>query len=98
MARVVPESLKVRLIAYLESRKAEDVFPTLYRMNTPGKIRDLSRSASLELAELLRVESSAQSVMLGPLVIFELLWIRLLRFSSFRDLRSNFIVVLRKAA
>jgi SAM-dependent methyltransferase len=98
LARLVPESLKVRLIAYLESRKAEDVFPTFYRMNAPGRILELSRNTELEVVDLIRVESSAQSVMLGPIVLFELLWIRLLRLSVLGNLRSNLIVVLRKTA
>jgi SAM-dependent methyltransferase len=98
MARIVPEGLKVRLINFFEDRKAEDVFPTLYRMNTPGRIVELSRSASLDVVELIRVESSAQAIMLGPLVVFELFWIRLLRLSAFRNLRSNLIVVLQKPA
>lgn len=98
MARLVPEALKVRLIGFLESRKAEDVFPTLYRMNAPGRIFELSRDAGLNVVELNRVESSAQSVMLGPVVLFELLWIRLLRLSLLRDFRSNLIVILQKKA
>jgi SAM-dependent methyltransferase len=98
MARLVPEGLKVRLINFLEDRKVEDVFPTLYRMNTPGRIVELSRSTSLRVVELNLVESSAQAVMLGPLAVFELIWIRLLRLSAFRNLRSNLIVVLQKPA
>jgi ubiquinone/menaquinone biosynthesis C-methylase UbiE len=98
LTRLVPETLKVRLINFLEDRKPEDVFPTLYRMNTPGRIVELSRSTSLQLVELNHVESSAQAVMLGPLVVFELLWIRLLRLSAFRNLRSNLIVLLQKPA
>ena len=98
MARIVPESLKVWLIGFLESRKAEDVFPTFYRMNVPGRILELSQIAGLNVVELNRVESSAQSIMLGPVVLFELLWIRLLRFSFFKNLRSNLIAVLQKSA
>jgi hypothetical protein len=93
---MVPETLKVHLIGFLENRKAEDVFPTLYRMNAPERILELSRDTGLNVLELNRVESSAQSTMLGPVVLFELIWIRLLRFSVLRNLRSNLIVVLRK--
>ncbi len=98
VARLVPEGLKVRLIHFFENRKEEDVFPALYRMNTPGRIAELSRSTRLQIVELNRVESSAQAIMLGPLVVFELLWIRLLRLSALRNLRSNLIVVLQKPA
>jgi SAM-dependent methyltransferase len=97
-ARLVPQGLKARLIAFFEGRKEEDVFPTHYRMNTPARVRDLSASAGFRIVDLMRVESSAQAVMLGPLVIIELLWIRLLRFPALRDYRSNLVVVLQKQA
>jgi ubiquinone/menaquinone biosynthesis C-methylase UbiE len=98
LARLVPEGLKARLVGFFEGRKEEDVFPTLYLMNTPAKIEQLSREAGLYLAELMRVESSAQTVMLGPLVVLELSWIRILRLSALRNFRSNLIVILRKPA
>src|SRR6266851_6112320 len=98
LARLVPEGLKTPLVGFFEGRKEEDVFPALYRLNTPAKIEQLSREAGLCLAELLRVESSAQTVMLGPLVILELSWIRLLRLSMLRNFRSNLIVILQKPA
>lgn len=96
MARIVPEGFKVWLIGILEGRKEEDVFPTLYRMNTPKQVEQLAQAAGLKVVELRRVESSAQAVMLGPFVLFELLWIKVLRFSSLKNLRSNLIVVLQK--
>jgi ubiquinone/menaquinone biosynthesis C-methylase UbiE len=96
-ASLVPEALKVGLISYLEGRKGEDVFPTHYRMNTPRRIRKLAKASGFALSDLKRVESSAQAVMLGPFVILELLWIRLLRMHFLRDFRSNLIVILQKA-
>ncbi len=96
LARLVPKLLKVRLIEFLESRKEEDVFPTLYRMNTPRRVQELSCSAGLRVLQLRHVESSAQAVMLGPLVFLELLWIRILRLPAFRNFRSNLIVVLQR--
>ena len=44
------------------------------------------------------IESSAETMMLGPLVIFELLFIRLTRLHAMRWLRSDIIAVLRKLA
>ena len=98
LARLVPEGLKTRLVGFFEGRKEEDVFPTLYRMNTPSKVEQLSRQAGLHLSELMPVESSAQTVMLGPLVVLELGWIRILRLAALRNLRSNLIVILQKPA
>jgi SAM-dependent methyltransferase len=96
MARLVPERLKAGLIRFFEGRREEDVFPTLYRMNTSARVKKLAGGSGLRIVKLIRVESSAQTVMLGPLVLLELLWIRLLRFVGLRDLRSNLIVVLQK--
>jgi SAM-dependent methyltransferase len=98
MARLIPEPLKVRLVHFFEGRKEEDVFPTLYRMNTAVRVRKLSQRAGFQIAELIHVESSAQAVMLGPFVLFELVWIRFLRIPALRNLRSNLIVVLQKSA
>jgi ubiquinone/menaquinone biosynthesis C-methylase UbiE len=95
-ARIVPEAFKVGLIRYLEGRKGEDVFPTLYRMNTPEQVEKLASAAGFAVVELKRTESSAQAVMLGPLVILELLWIRMLRLRTLSNLRSNLIVILQK--
>jgi len=97
LARIVPAGFKVWLIGLLEGRKEEDVFPTLYRMNTPQQVEQLAKAAGLKVIELRRVESSAQAVMLGPFVLFELLWIKLLRLSSLENLRSNLIVILQKS-
>lgn len=97
-ARMVPETLKVGLIRYLEGRKGEDVFPTLYRMNTPKQVEKLASAAGFTVAEVKPTESSAQAVMLGPLVILELLWIRMLRHRSLSNLRSNLIVILQRPA
>lgn len=98
LARLVPSPLKIALVGFFEGRNQEDVFPTLYRMNTPRRVRRLAATAGFSEIEVRIVESSAQSVMLGPLVFIELLWIRALRWRSFRNLRSNLIVVLRKGA
>ncbi len=93
---LVPESWKKRLIGFLEGRKEEDVFPTFYRMNAASRIRAIAERNGLRTAELRMTESSAQAVMLGPAIILELLWIRILRISVFRGWRSNIIAVLQK--
>jgi hypothetical protein len=42
------------------------------------------------------VESSAQTVILGPVVLPELLLIAVLRLNSLRNFRTNIIAVLQK--
>ncbi len=98
ISTLVPEPWKIRLIGVIEGRKGVDVFPTLYRMNAPSRIHALAKKNGFFVAQLRMAESSAQAVMLGPLVVLELVWIRILRIEFFRGWRSNIIAVLQKEA
>jgi len=98
IARLLPDFVKLKLVPFLQDRPAEDVFPTYYRFNSIRKINALAHRVGFTVFELRMVESSAQTVMLGPLVIPELLLIRLLRFEMFRNLRTNVIGVLKREA
>lgn len=94
----IPQGLKNRMVYMFEHRKAEDVFPTHYRANQPGDIRALAASTGFECRALELVSSSAFTQMLGPLVVFELLYIRLLRRKRFEHLRPNIICILKKVS
>jgi len=96
IARMLPDFIKLKLVPFLQARPAEDVFPTFYRFNSVGKINTLASGAGFSVSELRLVESSAQTVMLGPLVVPELLVIRLLRLGLFRNLRTNLIGILQR--
>jgi ubiquinone/menaquinone biosynthesis C-methylase UbiE len=96
LSTCVPESWKKKLVIVIEGRKEEDVFPTLYRMNLPSRIQALAEKNGFRVTQLCMAESSAQGVVLGPLVLLELIWIRMLRLSLFRGWRSNIIAVLQK--
>jgi len=54
-----------------------------------------SRRRCLQVERLERLSTSAISVMLGPVVVLEPLWIRLLRRKPFAWLRTNLIVEIR---
>ena len=95
IARLVPQSLKARLIELLEGRREEDVFPTCYRFNDADAISNLAQAAGFRVERLDAVSSSPVTAMLGPLVLFELCWIRLLRRPRLASARSNFVGVLR---
>jgi SAM-dependent methyltransferase len=95
-ARLLPQRVKARLVHFLQGREEDDIFPTFYRLNSIVNIEELAGKVGLEVAELSLTESSAQTVMLGPLVILELLLIRALRWSVLGRFRTNLIVVLRK--
>jgi 2-polyprenyl-3-methyl-5-hydroxy-6-metoxy-1,4-benzoquinol methylase len=92
---LIPPFFRAKLAHFLQGRRQEDVFPTHYRLNTSTVIEDLTRETGFELCKLMFVESSAQTVILGPVVIFELLLIRILRLGCLRQFRTNLIVTLR---
>jgi SAM-dependent methyltransferase len=96
LAGALPQGWKNRLIRYLEDREEEDIFPTVYRLNTAERIRDAGSACDLEVVEILHVDSTPSTVMLGPLVVFELLWIRLLRVSRLAGLRTNLVATMRR--
>jgi hypothetical protein len=83
-------------VKLLEGREPEDVFPTHYRMNDPGAIAKVATAAGFEVERMELVSTSAITVMLGPLVVPELLWIRLLRQPRFAWLRSDIVCTLRR--
>lgn len=92
----VPQPIKNRIVNFLEARAAHDVYPTHYRMNRPKAIRRVAGETGLKVHRLQLIESSPETVMLGPLVAIELLWIRLTRHRAMESLRSNIIAVLQK--
>lgn len=96
VTRLFPEGFLPRLSRILLGRKVEDVYPTFYRLNTRAAITAAAANLGLVVREFLPLESAAQTVILGPFVIFELLLIRLLRLRSLSGLRTNIIAVLQK--
>jgi len=93
---LLPGAVRLPLIRLLQGRKEEDVFPAHYRFNSLGAAKSLAEQHSLVVCELQFVESSAQTVMLGPFVVLELLWIAALRLPFMKKLRTNIIAVLQK--
>lgn len=96
IASRLSQRVKNLLISVLENRSTEDVFPTFYLMNREQAIREKAGKAGFELQDLKVVSSSAVTGMLGPFVIVELLYLRILELDRFRGLRSNMIVTLQK--
>jgi ubiquinone/menaquinone biosynthesis C-methylase UbiE len=92
----MPDMVKVKLAEFFQGRHAKDVFPTHYRINTARRITKLAGEGGFRVRDLKLVESSAQTIILGPLVILELLVIRLLRMESLKNFRTNIIAVLEK--
>jgi SAM-dependent methyltransferase len=96
MARLVPQEIKNKIILLLENRREEDVFPTQYRMNTAEAIRSAAAFAGFEVLDVKQLNSGATTALLGPLSIFELVYLRILENPRLASLRSNLIVTLRK--
>jgi len=94
-ALLIPEFLKPCIIRWLEDRREEDVFRTYYRINTARKIRAVGQKTGF-LVRIKMIMSCPQFVKFPPLLIPELLLIRLLLTSFGRYLRANIIATLTK--
>jgi 2-polyprenyl-3-methyl-5-hydroxy-6-metoxy-1,4-benzoquinol methylase len=96
ISKILPSLVKTKIIRILESRKEEDVFPTYYRANKKTDIVEYSTKYGFKIIEFEMINSSAETKYLGPLVLIELLLIRLLTISKLAKFRSNIICVLKK--
>jgi ubiquinone/menaquinone biosynthesis C-methylase UbiE len=96
IARLLPDAIKLKMVPYLQARPEADVFPTFYRFNSPATVKVLADESGFFIAKLGAVETSAQMVMLGPAVVFELMLIRALRFKRLENLRTNLVAILQK--
>lgn len=95
LADRLPQGFKNRLILLLEQRRAEDVFPTHYAINTLAQVEALARDTGFSVESLTTVNGSPSTSMLGPVVIGELLIFRWLRRAQHAAYRTNIIAVLR---
>jgi SAM-dependent methyltransferase len=96
LAFLMPDAIKKGLIRFFQDRREADVFPTYYRMNTGKRVSAMAQSEGFYVAGLHFAQGPADTVMLGPLVILELLIMKLLNAGVLARFRSNIISVLRK--
>ena len=96
IGRLIPGGLKIRLAWLLQGRVEEDVYPAFYRINSSSGIRRVAERVGFQVEKIKLIVSSPNFVMIPPLVIFELLLLRLLMTRPMRRLRTNIIVVLEK--
>lgn len=96
VARALPDGVKKRLIRFFEGRAEEDVFHTHYRINTEAAVRRYAEQCGFEVTAIAHVSSSATLKMLGPIVLLELLYLRLIEHPRLAPLRSGLVVTLRK--
>ena len=97
LGRHFPQRLKNTLVLVSEGRAAEDVYPTHYRINTRAAIRTLLSKTGwvAEDVQLLNTSAAGRILLLGPLVVLELLWVRLTERAAWSDHRSNIITIMR---
>jgi SAM-dependent methyltransferase len=96
IGRLVPAAIKGLLIRALDSRSAEDVFPTHYRANSQRALARVGAGAGLRLTKCELVETDAIFALVPPVAALELIVIRLLLTRPLRHFRSNIIAVLQK--
>lgn len=95
-ARLIPGSIKKRLVWLLEGRKEEEVFETHYKANTQTQITWLAKLAGFRIVKIEMTNAGAELALVPFLAFFELLLIRLLmtRFGS--PFRTNIVAVLMR--
>jgi SAM-dependent methyltransferase len=93
---LAPQWLKNALISFLEVRTEDDIYPTRYKINTPAKAACLGSAAGFQVESCRAVASDALTGRLGPLAVFELLWINATQWKALAGFRTDLIAVFRK--
>jgi ubiquinone/menaquinone biosynthesis C-methylase UbiE len=96
LRRLVPERMVKPLAKLLDERDSVDVFPVQYKANTPGQISEIARNVGFELTRFRFITSDAVFARFFLFAPFELLLIRILMLSRFREHRTNLISCLMK--
>jgi ubiquinone/menaquinone biosynthesis C-methylase UbiE len=100
LGRNFPQPVKNLLVRFSEGRDAKDVYPTHYRINTEESVIRVLADAGFSSDQVVMVNTSAAGriLLLGPLVVLELLWVRLTERPGMRRHRTNIIAVGRPVA
>jgi len=97
LAKAVPfETLRDKIIYFIEGRESDDIFDTYFRLNTKGEIENLAHRSGYEVVSIRSLVSTPKLINLPFLCLFELLFIRMLMNKPFKAFRTNLIAVLRK--
>lgn len=96
ISRLIPGNLQKKIVYLIDERKEDDTFTAYYLINTPDAIKKIANRVGFNIKKIKLLTSSARLIILPPLVILELLWIRILMTRLFKKLRTNLIVVLEK--
>lgn len=96
ISRLIPITLQKKLVYLIDRRKEDDTFNVYYLINTPDAIKKIADRVGFNIKKVKLLTSSARLIIFPPLVILELLWIRILMTRLFKKFRTNLIVVLEK--
>ncbi len=80
----------------LEGRREEDVFPTYYRANSRERLAALARSTGFEIVDTIPSISTPEFFLVPPLLLVELLWLRLALRTHLRERLPQIVAILRK--
>jgi SAM-dependent methyltransferase len=95
--RILPQSVILRLIRYMDFREEEDVFPTYYRANTCADLVAAADQAGLSSEKMLLAPARPLFYFVAPLCAVELASSRLmLRYGAERFAASVILAVFRK--
>ncbi len=94
IARLVPDKIKLVFIKLLEGREEKDIFDVHYKVNSRKKILNVASKSGFQVLKLKMIVSTPVLSIIPPLVIFELIWIRILMMTPFKLFRSNIIAIL----
>jgi SAM-dependent methyltransferase len=75
---LLPERMVFRLIKFLEHREENDVFPTVYRANTRGRLVELASGAGMTVESISFLRYRPFFYFFAPAAVVELLLVRLL--------------------
>jgi ubiquinone/menaquinone biosynthesis C-methylase UbiE len=94
--KMVPDTLRHKLVYILDGRNQDDVFETHYSANTESEIAELAEHTGFKVSKIRMTVSDAVFAMIPPIAIAELIYLRLLMTERFKRWRTNIITVLRK--
>jgi hypothetical protein len=83
------------LISLLDGRPREDVFPIQYKANTAARIAKIACMSGFKVQRIRMIVSSPVFAIVPPLMIVELLWLRLIMLKPFKRWRTNIIAELK---
>ena len=92
----LPDGFKEWLAGLLHGRSEDDVFHTYYRAKTCEVLEQLGNDGKLDLKQIRLLVSTPETAVIPPLMIMELLFIKLLMTRAFKRWRPNILAVWQK--